>query len=121
MVAVSSVNAFLAAPGFPAYAAATAGLTGLVRQLALEYGPRGIRVNAVAPGTIGSAGMPSPELGHPIGRVGDPAEVASAVEFLASNGFITGVTLPVDGGLSIASPAAFLRVDLQEGWKRAGG
>ena len=168
MVAIGSVNAFLAAPGFPAYAAAKAGLHGLVRQLALEYGPRGIRVNAVAPGTIVASGAsgaaaevpisavttgaiagedvsgadggtnagdegsgPAASVssggafglaaGYPIGRVGRPEEVADAVVFLAGNGFITGVTLPVDGGLSIASPAAFLRPDLQERWKRAAG
>jgi len=155
MVAIGSVNAFLAAPGFPAYAAAKAGLHGLVRQLALEYGPRGIQVNAVAPGTIvaddapdpasefsssagasgaangdgvsglaaGTIGGPATGLaaGYPIGRVGRPDEIADAVVFLAGNGFITGVTLPVDGGLSIASPAAFLRPDLQDRWKRAAG
>lgn len=123
VVAVGSVNAFLAAPGFPAYAAAKAGLHGLVRQLALEYGPRGIRVNAVAPGTITISGddLPGLAAGYPVGRVGRPDEVADAVVFLAGNGFITGVTLPVDGGLSIASPAAFLRPDLLERWKRATG
>ena len=115
IVAVSSVNAFLAAPGVPAYAAAKAGLEGLVRQLALEYGPRGIRVNAVAPGTIGG-GMPDAAAGYPMGRTGTPEEVAAAVLFLAGAGFVTGVTLPVDGGLSIASPAAFLRADLRARW-----
>jgi meso-butanediol dehydrogenase / (S,S)-butanediol dehydrogenase / diacetyl reductase len=115
IVAVSSVNAFLAAPGVPAYASAKAGLEGLVRQLALEYGPAGIRVNAVAPGMIGNAGLEAASEGYPLRRTGTPAEVAAAVEFLASAGasFITGVTLPVDGGLSIASPAAFLRPDLR--------
>ncbi len=116
IVAVSSVNAFLAAPGVPAYAAAKAGLEGLVRQLALEYGPRGIRVNAVAPGMIGGAGIPDAAAGYPLGRVGEPDEVAQAVLFLAGAGFVTGVTLPVDGGLSIASPAAFLRDDLRARW-----
>lgn len=116
VVAVSSVNAFLAAPGVPAYAAAKAGLEGLVRQLALEYGPKGIRVNAVAPGTIGPTANPDAAAGYPLGRVGEPAEVAAAVLFLAGAGFVTGVTLPVDGGLSIASPAAFLRDDLRRRW-----
>ena len=115
IVAVSSVNAFLAAPGVPAYAAAKAGLEGLVRQLALEYGPRGVRVNAVAPGTIGGS-MPDAAAGYPLGRTGTPEEVAAAVLFLAGAGFVTGVSLPVDGGLSIASPAAFLRADLRARW-----
>ncbi len=115
IVAVSSVNAFLAAPGVPAYAAAKAGLEGLVRQLALEYGPRGVRVNAVAPGMIGDP-VPDSAAGYPLGRTGRPEEVAAAVHFLAGAGFVTGVVLPVDGGLSIASPAAFLREDLRARW-----
>jgi meso-butanediol dehydrogenase/(S,S)-butanediol dehydrogenase/diacetyl reductase len=116
IVAVSSVNAFLAAPGLPAYASAKAGLEGLVRQLALEYGPRGIRVNAVAPGMIGSPDLPDAAAGYPLGRTGTPEEVAAAVHFLAGAGFVTGAVLPVDGGLSIASPAAFLRDDLRARW-----
>jgi len=99
VVAVSSVNAVLAAPGLPAYAAAKAGLEGLVRQLALEYGPAGVRVNAVAPGLIGGADLPDAAAGYPLGRTGTPAEVAAAVLFLAGAGFVTGAVLPVDGGL----------------------
>ena len=115
VVAISSVNATLAAPGVPAYAAAKAGLEGLVRQLALDYGPRGIRVNAVAPGMIGPSDLPDVTEGYPLRRIGTPADVAAAVSYLASPaaGFVTGVVLPVDGGLSISSPAAWLRPDLR--------
>lgn len=116
IVAVSSVNATLAAPGLPAYAAAKAGVEGLVRQLALEYGPAGVRVNAVAPGMIGNESLPAVAEGYPLRRVGRPDEVAAAVVFLAGAGFVTGAVLPVDGGLSIASPAAWLRPDLRARW-----
>lgn len=117
IVAISSVNSFLAAPGLPGYAAAKAGLDGLVRQLALEYGPRGIRVNAVAPGMIGND-IPDSAAGYPLQHTGEPDDIGFAVQFLASPRarFITGVVLPVDGGLSIASPAAFLREDLRARW-----
>jgi NAD(P)-dependent dehydrogenase (short-subunit alcohol dehydrogenase family) len=114
VVAISSVNATLAAPWLPGYSAAKAGVEGLTRQLALDYGPRGIRVNAVAPGMIGNHDLPQVTEGYPLGRVGTPSDVAQAVLYLAAADFVTGVVLPVDGGLSIASPAAFLRPDLRE-------
>ncbi len=115
IVAITSINATLAAPGVPAYAAAKAGLEGLIRQLALEYGPRGIRANAVAPAMIGNGDLPMVTEGYPLLRVGEPGDVANAVCFLASDAaaFITGCVLPVDGGLSISSPAAWLRPDLR--------
>ncbi|MFI8221465.1 SDR family NAD(P)-dependent oxidoreductase [Streptomyces sp. NPDC085932] len=113
IIAVTSVNASLAAPWLPGYSAAKAGVEGLVRQLALDYGPRGIRVNAVAPGMIGNHELPMVTEGYPLGRVGRSSDVAEAVMYLAGADFVTGVVLPVDGGLSIASPAAFLRPDLR--------
>ncbi|HEY1666361.1 MAG TPA: SDR family oxidoreductase, partial [Trebonia sp.] len=71
--------------------------------------------NAVAPAMIGNAGLPKVTEGYPLLRVGTPGDVAEAVRFLASDAaaFITGCVLPVDGGLSISSPAAWIRPDLR--------
>lgn len=115
IVAVSSVNSFLAAPWVAAYAAAKGGVDALVRQLALDYAGRGVRVNAVAPGMVGGEALPDAAGGYPIGRTITPAEVAEAVAFLAgpAASAITGVVLPVDGGLSVTSPATFARADLR--------
>jgi NAD(P)-dependent dehydrogenase (short-subunit alcohol dehydrogenase family) len=130
IVNVSSVNSFIHAPGLPAYSAAKGGVDALTRQLALEYGPRGIRINAVNPGLIAvesvraalDADPVEARLAaecYPLDRVGEPDEVAAAVAFLASDdaSFITGVTLAVDGGLSIQSAAALLRPGLRRGWR----
>ncbi len=87
--------------------------SGITKHLAIEWADRGIRVNAVAPGTIrtervmrlpeepgGVEYLAAIELAHPMGRIGDPSEVAAAILFLASDdaSFITGPILPVDGG-----------------------
>lgn len=82
--------------------------SGITKHLAVELASQGIRVNAVAPGTIATAGLMKMSAeyiagvtaAHPIGRVGQPAEVAAAILFLASDdaSFITGAVLPVDGG-----------------------
>jgi NAD(P)-dependent dehydrogenase (short-subunit alcohol dehydrogenase family) len=130
VVNVSSVNSFIHAPGLPAYSAAKGGLDALTRQLALEYGPRGVRVNAVNPGLIAVESVQAALDGdpraarlarecYPLDRIGQPDEVASVVAFLASEqaSFVTGVTLAVDGGLSIQSAAALLRPGLRQGWR----
>lgn len=115
IVSISSVNG-LAAFGDEPYSSSKAALTMLTRNLAVELGPAGIRVNAVAPGTIrtrvwdgqpGGADRLRPL--YPLGRVGEPADIAAAVAFLASDdaAWITGVTLPVDGG-ALAGPAQLM-------------
>jgi meso-butanediol dehydrogenase/(S,S)-butanediol dehydrogenase/diacetyl reductase len=107
IVTVSSINAFTALGSEP-YSAAKAGLTSLTSNLAASLGHDGIRVNAVAPGTIRTRVWAGQEGGadrleplYPLGRVGEPEDVAGAVAFLASSdaAWITGHTLPVDGGL----------------------
>jgi NAD(P)-dependent dehydrogenase (short-subunit alcohol dehydrogenase family) len=104
-------------PGMFPYAAAKAGLVGLTRSLAADYGPQGVRVNAVCPGwtrtplLLSGRDEPDPSqsrmlqraaAAHPLRRIGQPAEIAAAVAFLASDdaSFITGQELYVDGGLS---------------------
>jgi NAD(P)-dependent dehydrogenase (short-subunit alcohol dehydrogenase family) len=107
IVSVTSVNA-LAALGSEPYSAAKLGIVSLTRNLGAELGPEGIRVNAVAPGTVRTRVWEGQEGGadrmlplYPLGRVGEPDDIAAAVAFLVSReaGWITGHTLPVDGGL----------------------
>jgi 3-oxoacyl-[acyl-carrier protein] reductase len=105
IVNVSSVTGPLSAiPGESAYAAAKAGLDGLTRSLALEAGPRGVRVNSVAPGWIATPSLSreSLEAGRrtPLGLPGTVGEVADLVAFLASEraGYLTGQSIAIDGG-----------------------
>lgn len=116
IINIASVMAWYTFPDYGAYTASKAGLIGLTKTLALELGPLGIRVNAVAPGFIDTgawervmADMENAEefaasvsALHALGRRGKPADIAAAVAFLASGdaGFITGHTLVVDGGLT---------------------
>jgi len=117
IVNMSSVQSLKGFHGWPAYAAAKGGINALTQQTALELAPAGIRVNAVAPGTIMTPlnekvfrEAPDPDeligrwnAAHPIGRFGEAEEVAEAVLFLASDrsSFITGEILRVDGGLVV--------------------
>lgn len=114
IINVSSIAALGGEAGNSIYAAAKAGVSILTQSLALEFGPTGIRVNAVCPGitvtdmTAPLFGPASPykQIGDatvervPLGRAGQPDEIAAVIAFLASAdaSFINGVNLPVDGG-----------------------
>jgi NAD(P)-dependent dehydrogenase (short-subunit alcohol dehydrogenase family) len=113
IVCLSSISGVAGQKRQATYGPAKFVASGITKHLAIEWADRGIRVNAVAPGTIrtervmrlpeepgGVEYLAAIERMHPIGRIGDPAEVAAAILFLASNdaSFITGVVLPVDGG-----------------------
>jgi NAD(P)-dependent dehydrogenase (short-subunit alcohol dehydrogenase family) len=111
IVNVASISAFVGMPGRAAYCAAKAGVVALTRVLAVEWAARGVRVNAVAPGYVGTpmveqaiaAGLlDEDELAArtPLARVASPAEIADAVVYLASPAarYVTGQTLVVDGG-----------------------
>lgn len=113
IVCLTSISGVAGQKRQAAYGPAKFVATGLAKHLAVEWADRGIRVNAVAPGTIstervnqmreepgGPEYLATVEAMHPMGRIGEPAEVASAILFLASDdaSFITGAVLPVDGG-----------------------
>jgi len=120
IVNVASVNHLIGAPHHGAYAAAKGGIVSLTRQLAVEYGPAGVRANSVSPGSVVTE-KTSAEVGtdaYPLRRFARVDEIASAVLFLASDAasFVTGVDLPVDGGLTALSPAAVVSPGLRRRW-----
>jgi NAD(P)-dependent dehydrogenase (short-subunit alcohol dehydrogenase family) len=115
MVFVASVSGISSAPLHSAYGVAKAGLMSLVRSAAVELGPSGVRVNAVAPGVVwtprvsgylGDKGRETNSANAPLRRVALPADIASAILFLASDlaSYITGQTLVVDGGVGVKFP-----------------
>jgi NAD(P)-dependent dehydrogenase (short-subunit alcohol dehydrogenase family) len=111
IVNCSSLGGLVGNPGRASYHATKHGVLGLTKSAALEYASRGIRINAVCPGTIetpmvtdmiakGELELPEAVANQPIGRLGRGDEIAAAVLWLCSPGasFVLGVALPVDGG-----------------------
>lgn len=131
IIFISSVNGIVANPGLGLYGASKAGLHSLTRTIALEYGRRGIRANAIAPGLIAgertiedlAQGDPRDEWAerdcYPLGRYGTPEEVANVALFLASDdsSFVTGTVVIVDGGLTIQSPEALVVPRFRRRWR----
>ena len=111
IVLVSSAAARIGLANHEAIAAAKAGVIGLTLSAAATYGPRGIRVNCVAPGlvrtpmtarlTANEASLKASTAMHALGRIGEPQDVATAIEWLLSpeQSWITGQVLGIDGGL----------------------
>jgi NAD(P)-dependent dehydrogenase (short-subunit alcohol dehydrogenase family) len=110
---IASMASFMGVPNIVAYTTAKTACVGLVRALATEWGPRGVRVNAIAPGWIdsdmlqqalsGDAARQAKILSRtPLGQFGKPDDIGWAAVYLASPAarFVTGIVLPVDGGAS---------------------
>ena len=130
LVLQGSVGGVIGVPGIAPYAAAKAGVIGLARQMAVDYGPDNIRVNAICPGTVptplvratyekagGFAAVADvgPGAGiddmiaaavvrNPLGRLGTTADIANLALYLASDesSWVTGAAITIDGGMSVA-------------------
>jgi NAD(P)-dependent dehydrogenase (short-subunit alcohol dehydrogenase family) len=124
IVVTASTNSFWVEQNMAPYNASKGGVVALVRTAALDLAPHGIRVNAVAPGVVRTRisewVIDHPVLGPeylrklPLGRFGEPADVAAAIAFLASaeSSYITGQTLILDGGLTLGQPLDEMDISL---------
>ena len=113
IVNLASIAATHPTPGVHAYSASKAAVVSLTQQIALEWGPSGIRANAIAPGMISGTNMSAAESDDlrerrgailPLRRTGRPDDIADVAAFLLSDGsrYITGQTIHVDGGWSVS-------------------
>jgi NAD(P)-dependent dehydrogenase (short-subunit alcohol dehydrogenase family) len=121
IVNMASVGSVLATPGASVYVASKHAVVGLTKSAAIEYGPQGIRVNAVSPGSIrtemlrevfgGDEALDRMVAIHPIRRIGIPDDVADAVAWLFSDqsSYYTGQSLVLDGGLTAQRPTTQIR------------
>ncbi len=110
VINIGSIQSFVALPNSAAYTASKGGVRALTKALAIELSPLGVRVNAIGPGMIATplnadarqnpGYMANFTQRIPLGRLGEPADIAGPAVFLASDmaRYVTGVTLPVDGG-----------------------
>ena len=131
IVNLSSMQAYAAIPGRVAYEAAKGGISAMTRQLAVEYGPAGIRVNAICPGVIMTEKLVKMNAAateeetrlriesYPLRRLGVAEDVARAVLFLASTdaSWITGINLFVDGGMTAQVTEAVAYPPFRRLWK----
>jgi NAD(P)-dependent dehydrogenase (short-subunit alcohol dehydrogenase family) len=132
IINISSMQSALALPGRAAYSSAKGAISALTRELAVEYGPAGIRVNAICPGSIMTdrnleryqreltvEELEALKRCYPLRRFGTPADIAEAAAFLASDAanWITGVNLLIDGGASIQLAEATAYRPLQSYWE----
>ncbi len=114
VIGIGSMSSFFGIGMVPGYGAAKSGLVGLTRTMAVQWGARGVRANAVAAG-LTLSGMTAGTFEHaewieptlartPLGRLGDPGDIANAILFLTSPAasWITGQTLYVDGGYTVS-------------------
>ena len=107
VVNIGAVVGFRGFPGDSAYAASKAGIAGLTRALAIEFASRGIGVNLVIPGLVltemtralSEKALESMRRKIPMGRFGEPDEIAEVVEWVARSRYMTGAFVPADGGL----------------------